>query len=458
VSSAVQMNQPIDGLPLREEAAKGSLPKVAYIMSRFPKLTETFVLYEILQLEELGFTVEIYPLLREHPRVLHPEAERLVQRAHYGPFLSLAVLRAQWRFLRRRPSLYWQTLWAVLRGTFGSANFFFGALAIFPKAVWFAEQVERQGVAHVHAHFANHPTVAAFIVHRLTGIPFSFTAHGSDLHVERRMLKQKVEAAAFVVTVSDYNSKLIVSECGQQARNKVRVIHCGVDSRVFPAPVRLGRRGRPRILCVASFEEVKGHTYLIESCRLLRERGVEFECHLVGEGPLRADVEAQVAEAGLGSQVHLHGGRPRPEVARMMAGADILVLPSVPTRKGKREGIPVVLMEGMASGLPVVASALSGIPELVESDRTGLLVPPRDSVRLADALQRLLRDPKLRLQMGRRGQRKVLRDFNLQTNVAALSKLFLAVSAHTDRPGKCAQLGRVSVAMTCPLKTSPSKM
>ena len=397
--------------------------KVAYIMSRFPKITETFILYEILALEEVGVPVEVYPLLREYQPVTHPEAERLVQRAHFHPFISLPILHAQWHFIRRRPLAYFR-LWAeVLGGTWGSAKFLVGALGIFPKAVRFAYEMKRQGITHVHAHFASHPALAAFIIHRLTGIPFSFTAHGSDLHVERRMLDKKVAAAAFAVTISSYNNEVMVEECGEAARNKIHIIHCGVDTSVF-SPHRQSLAQRPfQILCVASFEEVKGHKYLIEACQLLRDRGVDFVCHLVGDGPLRPEIEAQITAAGIVDQVRLHGGLPRAEVVRMLAEADVMALASVPTRSGKREGIPVVLMEAMASGLPVVTSAISGIPELVDSG-CGLLVLPGDATALADGLLKLKEDAKLRDRMGQAGRERVLREFDLRINTAALAKLF----------------------------------
>ena len=407
-----------------------SVVKVAYIMSRFPELTETFVLYEMLALKELGISVEIYPLLRTRQRVTHPEAARMVNRARFHPFLSLPILYAQWHFIRRSPLSYVK-LWAeVLRRTWGSANFFFGALGIFPKAVRFAYEMANAGVTHVHAHFANHPAVAGFIIHRLTGIPFSFTAHAHDLYVERRMLAAKVEAAAFVVTISSYNKQLMVETCGEEARAKIHVIHCGVDPNVFsssPAERKDATlRGSPfSILCVGALEEKKGHRYLIDACQLLHERGVHFTCHLVGEGPYRRQLERQIAQAGLQDQVHLHGGRPRPEVVRLLSAADVFALASVATRRGKREGIPVVLMEAMASRLPVVASALSGIPELVDSGRTGLLVPPRDATALADALHTLHNDAQLRQWMGQAGRETVLREFDLRANAAALATLFL---------------------------------
>jgi len=398
--------------------------KVAYIMSAFPALTETFILYEILAMQKLGIAIQLYPLRRLKEDVVHPEVAQISGQVHHRPFISPAIVRAQLHFVGQRPLAYFKVLFEVLKGTFGSANFFFGAAAIFPKAVLFAYEMEKQKINHVHAHFATHPAVAALIVHRLTGIPFSFTAHGSDLHVERRMLDRKVEAAAFAVTISSFNKEIMVKECGEQARGKIHIVHCGVDPDEFPYPTVRKNRDRFQIVCVAAFKDVKGHTYLVEACRILQERGVDFACHLVGEGELRSKIEEQIAQVGLQNKVILHGARPRSEIVSMLAQSDVLALASVPTPRGKREGIPVVLMEGMASGLPVVASRLSGIPELVEDGRSGFLVPPGDSLALADALQRLRDNSHLRQQMGQAGRDKVTREFNLMTNAARRATLY----------------------------------
>jgi glycosyltransferase involved in cell wall biosynthesis len=409
----------------QQPVASGRTPplRVAYVMSRFPKLTETFVLYEILALDAMGVPVEVYPLLRERQAVVHAEARRWAQRARFHPFLSLPILRAHLHYLRRRPRAYLGVLAEVLRRTAASRNFLVGALGIFPKTVRFAWEMQAAGVTHVHAHFATHPALAALVIHRLTGIPFSFTAHGSDLHVDRTMLDRKVEAAAFVVAVSRFNREVIVRHCGEAVRPKVHVVHCGVDLRVFPAVERRAHAGPLSVLCVASFEEVKGHRHLIEACGLLRRRGVPFECHLVGDGPRRAAVESQIEASGLRSQVHLHGPQARDAVVRLLAESDVLALPSVPTRQGKREGIPVVLMEAMASQLPVVSSRLSGIPELIESENNGLLVEPGDASGHADALQRLAASPELRARLGRAGRDTVRRDFDLDRNARALVEL-----------------------------------
>lgn len=393
-------------------------------MSRFPKVTETFILYEILALERLGLETEVYPLLRHRQGVAHPEAVDVAERAHYMPFVSLPILLANWHFLRRRPSAYLRTVLEVLRGTFGSTNFFIGAIGILPKTVRFAYEMERSGVAHVHAHFATHPTVAALIIHRLTGIPFSFTAHGSDLHVDRRMLDRKVDAAAFAVTCSEFNKEVMVDTCGEPVRDKIHVVHYGVDFDLF-APDDTPRPGKPcEIVCVASFEEVKGHKYLVEACRYLAQRGVDFRCHLIGDGPLRQDVEARVTDADLTSRFVFHGALTRADVAHRLRSCDVKVLASFPTRGGKREGMPNVLIEAMAAGLPVVSTRLTGIPELVDSGRTGLLVPPADALALADALHELSRDGELRRRMGAAGREKALRSFDRRTNAATLATLF----------------------------------
>jgi glycosyltransferase involved in cell wall biosynthesis len=400
-------------------------PRVAYMMSRFPKLTETFILYEMLAVQAQGVTVELFPLQRERTTVMHPEAAPLVARAHYQPLLSGAILRAQWHYLRRKPRAYLGALRDLLRANWGSARYFVGALAFFPKAVRFAQLMEAAGIDHLHAHFASHPAAMAFVIHRLTGIPYSFTAHGSDLHRDKHMLCQKVAEAAFVVTIARFNQEIFVAECGASARDKVRVIHCGVDTEAFqPRRAQPDLAGPLQILCIGTLHEVKGQTHLIEACRLLRERGVEFVCRFVGDGPDEPMLRAQVAQAGLADAVHFEGRKTRQEVIALLNAADVVVAPSVPSRDKRREGIPVVLMEAMGAGVPVIASDLSGIPELVEHEVSGLLVPPGDAAAIASALERLAADPALRARLGQGGRDKVLREFDLATNAARLVELF----------------------------------
>ncbi len=365
-------------------------PKVAYIMSRFPKLTETFVLFEMMAVERQGVSIELYPLLREKSDVMHPEARAYVDRAHFQPFVSWPILRSHLRFLWGKPRTYLSTLWALIRANWGSKRYLTGALGIFPKSIHFAYLMAEDGVEHVHAHFASHPAAAAFIIRRMTGIPYSFTGHGSDLNRDQHMLCEKVAEASFVVPVSNFFKEMIVGLCGEQYRDKVIVIHCGVDTQIFH-PMYLeedfSASDRFSIFCVGTLHEVKGQTYLIEACRLLKERGLDFMCHFIGDGPDLADLTGQVKRAGLGEHVVFHGRCTHKEVAELLQSATVLVTPSVPTSDGRREGIPVVLMEAMASGLPVMATAISGIPELVEDRQSGFLTPPGDASAIADALE-----------------------------------------------------------------------
>ncbi len=255
--------------------------KVGYLMSRFPKLTETFVLYEILAVERAGLHVEILPLQRERTKVMHHEAERLVARARFTPLLfSWALLMAHAHFLWRRPGVYFATLRTLIAANWGSRRYLVGAMAFFPKAVLMARLASQEGLTHLHAHFASHPAAVAYVIHRLTGIPFSFTAHGSDLHRDRHMLREKVAAAKTVVAISTYNRDVILDECGQAHREKVVVIHCGVDTERFRPRQTLTsferEEGPFSILCTGTLHAVKGQRTLIESCRRLRKSGRHF--------------------------------------------------------------------------------------------------------------------------------------------------------------------------------------
>lgn len=398
---------------------------VAYIMSRFPKLTETFVLDELVAVDRHGVRVELFPLLRERTAIMHPDAIPWVARAHYLPFLSAAILRSNVALLARNPRRYLGTLGAMLRGTAGSMNFLLGGIGIFPKVVHAATQMERLGVRHVHCHFATHPALAGFLIHRLTGIPYSFTAHGSDLHVERRMLCRKIAEAKFAVTISRSNAAVIEAECGGPPAN-LEVIRCGVDLRTF-APreeTAASSGGPPVVTCIGTLHEVKGQRHLVDAIARLSARGLDVRCRFVGDGPDREALERQVADLGLERCVEFLGQRTRRQIVDLLAETDVLVTPSVPTREGKREGLPVVLIEAMASGVPVVASHLSGIPELVEDGVTGLTVPPGDADAIADAVARLLADPLLASTLAAAGRERIVEEFDLDRNADRLIALF----------------------------------
>jgi glycosyltransferase involved in cell wall biosynthesis len=394
--------------------------RIGYLMSWYPVVTETFILHEMLELRRLGVDLEIFPLLGAAQDVGHPGAEALADRVHYHRGLSPELVAAQLHWLARRPRRYLRAWARALRGNAASPRFLAKALVVVPFAAMIARRMERRRIRHVHAHWATHPALAALVVRELTGIGYSFTAHAHDLYLDRAMLPEKIADACFVVTISDFNRGLVQGLLGDAAAAKTIVIPCGVDPRLFRPRVRRASNGLLGIACVAGLRDYKGHRWLVEACALLRARGVAFRCVLVGDGPERRAIEARIAAAGLADAVELLGNQPSDRTREVIEAADVVVLPSVVTKSGMMDGIPVALMEAMACGVPVISTRVSGIPELVQDGRTGLLVPPKDARALADALERLHRDPDLARRLAERGREHVLERFNLVRNARAL--------------------------------------
>ncbi|HEX9050134.1 MAG TPA: glycosyltransferase, partial [Anaeromyxobacter sp.] len=375
------------------EARPGGAP-VAYVVSRFPAITETFVLEEIRDLRARGVEVEVFPLFGASGGEVHAAWRALAPHTHYHAALSWELLAAQAHWARRRPGAYLRAWWDALRATAPSRKLLVRAPIVIAKAALVARRIEALGVRHVHAHFATHPALAAWVVHALAGTPYSFTAHAHDLYVDTAMLREKVAGARFVVTISEFNRAFLERLCGPDAARKLHVVRCGVDLSEFEPRARRAP-DVPTFVCVASLRPYKGHAVLLDACRLLRDRGVRARVLLVGDGELRRRLAARVASDGLAGTVELLGARPHEEIPALLAGATAMVLPSVRARDGQMEGIPVALMEAMAAGVPVIATRLSGIPELVEDGASGLLVPERDAAALAGAMARLAGDPAL---------------------------------------------------------------
>jgi glycosyltransferase involved in cell wall biosynthesis len=418
--------------------------RVAYVMTWFPKLSETFVLYEMLAVQREGIDVQVYPLRKGPTDVMHHEAREVVARAHYTPWFSVAILWANLLTLLRHPLKYFGTLATAIRENFGSRRYLSGALMYFPKAVYLARHMVHHHVDHIHAHFASHPALVAYVIHRLTGIPYSFTAHGSDLHRDQHMLREKVRRAATTVTISEFNRRVIHQVCGDPPPSNVRVIHCGVDTQVFSSiPDKHQRPGThvPAIYCIGTMHEVKGQTYLLRAARLLVDQEVPCVIRFIGDGPDLVKCQALAQELKISDRVEFLGHQPRDAVQDHLQHADIVAVPSVPTQDGRREGIPVALMEAMASGAAVVASRLSGIPELVRHDVNGLLVTPGDVRELAVELRQLLQDEKLRDRLAVAARQTIEQEFNQQLSAAQLAEVFVAASGR----GKVDQHAKASV-------------
>jgi colanic acid/amylovoran biosynthesis glycosyltransferase len=398
---------------------------IAYLMSRFPHLPETFILREMTELERQGWSISLYPLILQKQSVVHTEAQPWIPRAARLPYFSGPVLASNATTFFRQPLRYTATQARALSENLASPKFLTRALALWPKAVHAARLMKQAGVTHVHAHYATHPAFAAWVIHRLTGLSYSITVHAHDIFVEKAMLGLKLREAAFIAAISHFNREFLAREVGAWVREKTHIVHCGiVPGHYAPRRPPPGPGETFEIITIGSLQPYKGQRYLLEACARLREQGLKFRCRIVGGGELRPELEAQLAELKLAGWVELLGPQPQEEVARLLPTAHCYVQPSIITPSGKMEGIPVSLMEAMSCGLPVVATELSGVPELVRPGETGTLVPPADARALAEALAQVQASPDESGRLAKAGRELVLREFDLRTNVTRLAELF----------------------------------
>lgn len=407
---------------------------VAVLLSRFPTVTETFILREIREMERQGQPVRLVPLLREDPPVVHEEARPWIRRALFTRFLSPRIVDAVLRAFLDAPGTFLSVLRTLLAGTFRSPGFLLRSLALFPKAVYLARRLDAEGIRHVHAHYATHPSTVAWVIASLTDLTFSVTAHAHDIFVDRTFLEEKLDAAAFVRVISEFNRDYLLSRYPGLDPARVRVVHVGVDVDRY-ATTSGGEGGldgddggaagedAPLVLAVASLRPYKGVAVLLEACYLLRGTGLDLRCAVAGDGPLRAELEALRVAYGLEDRVRLLGAVPESTVGELLSRASVSVLPSRVQEDGQMDGIPVALMEAMAAGVPVVASDISGVPELVENERSGMLVPPGDAEAVATAVRTLLANPDAARRMGARGRERVRRSFELEGTVTRLLAL-----------------------------------
>jgi colanic acid/amylovoran biosynthesis glycosyltransferase len=396
--------------------------KVAYIMSRFPQLSETFILREMIELENRDVEVTLYPLIFQSQAIVHPEAQGWISRAHRLPWISKDSFLANWRQFTTYPKRYTRLFWDVFSGNFPSPKFLIRALSVFPKVVYMAELMRAEHVSHIHAHYATHPALAAWMIHKLTGISYSVTVHAHDIYVDRTMLAPKIRDAAFVVAISEFNRQFLGKHLGEWVLHKCHVVHCGIQpDRYRPA------RGKSstcfEIVSIGSLQPYKGQRYLVDACAFLRQRGVNFRCRIIGGGELHSELEKLIAARNLQGYVILAGSHTQDSVAAMLGEADCYVQPSIITPLGKMEGIPVALMEAMACNLPVVATDISGIPELVRHGETGWLVPEKDPVALANAMEFINSHTDVAQTLAKAGRKLVLESFDLVDNIAMLSLL-----------------------------------
>jgi glycosyltransferase involved in cell wall biosynthesis len=400
--------------------------RLGYVLKRFPRISETFVAAELIELERQGEQVAVFALGRPDEPFEHAFLDRLQARVVYLPHRPL-----------REPVRVARGLAFVVRTSPG------GWLRAARTALWTPRQVlawrrllqatvlraelADERIDHVHAHFATAAARLANLAHLMDGPPYSVTAHAKDIyHRQARphRLRQKLGEASFVATVSDANR--IHLERILSGRGRIEVVRNSADLRRLGSPNGEARQS-DLVLAVARLVEKKGLEDLIEACRLLRERGRASRLEIVGVGPLRERLEQAAAEGGL--DVVFYGALPQERVLPLYRRAAVVCLPCVVTSSGDRDGLPTSLLEAMALGAPVVSTPVGGIGELILHEETGLLVPEHDPAALADALERLLSDRELAAALAARARAHVEERFSLERSVSGLRALFAEVAA-----------------------------
>lgn len=387
-----------------------SQPVVLYSTVRFPKVSETFVLDEMINLERRGAHLEVAPLIHQIEDAKHPEAVRYEEHAHYCRPWEPKVLAANLRCLVRRPARYLSTMWLLFTGMARSPGVLARSVAAFIQGVYFAEVARSTGAVHLHAQWATHSTTAMWVVSRLTGIPYSFTTHGADSLVDTTFLARKLRDAEFVVAISNYLRTCLL-EIEPSVSEKVHMLRLGIDLSRFH-PDRRHPRERFTIVNVARLNKMKGHVYLLDALVALGKRGYDIDLRLVGGGEMQDQVLEMVRERGLNDRVTVLGNQPREVVVEEIHSAHLHVLTSIVLPNGETEGLPIALVESMAAGVPSIASGVAGVAELIEDGVSGIVLTPGNTDDVIEAIARLHDDPELAAAISRAGRERVLEEFD----------------------------------------------
>jgi colanic acid/amylovoran biosynthesis glycosyltransferase len=417
--------------------------RVAYLIGRYPATSHAFIAREIAALRERGVDIHTFSIWATRDRDLPSLQDRQeAQRTRSLLPLNLRrTIRAHWRALSLAPGAYAKGVARAVRlGRPGMRGRSLGA-TWFLEAIVLWQELRRRGIRHLHVHLnGTAPSVALVLTSFANAVEgsshrwsWSMTVHGSsefyDVYGER--LADKVQGADAVICVGDFARSQLMAHVDEQHWSKLHVVHCGIDLDAFAAD-HTSARSSFRLLIVARLTRAKGHAVLLESLAELGRRGVEVELTIVGDGPKRGSLEGLARELGVGSRTSFTGAVGRERMHGYYREADAFCLPSF------AEGVPVVLMEAMAAELPVVATDVMGVRELVDDGVNGILVRPGRADLLADAIARLARDFDLRRRLGRAGRQTVQREFDIRTVAEQIERIFEGVLGSSDRsaPGR----------------------
>lgn len=397
------------------------LPRIAYVLKVWPRFSQTFVVNEVLAHEAAGVELDIFSMRLSDDVRFHESLARVRSRVHQV----------------RRPKARAADFLAMLHETAEELPRVWEVVADNPEviasdmhqAMQLALEVRRRGIEHLHAHFGTIATTTSRLAALMTGVSYSFTAHAKDIFhecVDERVLRRKLEDAAAVITVSDYNLNYLKQKYGEAA-DRVVHINNGLPLDEFPYLEPSGRD--PLILAVGRLVEKKGFSELVQACGLLKREGRAFRCEIAGGGELKDELQALIARLGLEDRVTLLGPLPQGEVRRKLHQAAVMAAPCVVAANRDRDGLPTILLEAMAMGTPCVSTDVTGIPEVLRDGETGLFVPQRDVAALAKACGKLLDRPQLGVALASLARKQIEARFDIAKNAAAIRELIGVLNA-----------------------------
>lgn len=416
---------------------EGKLLNVAYLVNQYPKVSHSFIRREIVGLEASGVTVERFAI-RSCAAELVDTADqqelaktRIVLEAGAPKLLGALI-----RMLLTRPKQWFQALAVAVQFGRRSERGVLRHLVYLVEASLLCQWLGQTKIQHIHAHFGTNSTTVALLCHILSGVTYSFTVHGPEEfdRVYDISLADKIRRAAFVVAISSYGQSQLYRWCSHDQWPKIQVVHCGVDDSFLEQPPT-AISSEPRLVCVGRLCEQKGQLLLLEAIAQLAQEGLTFKLILVGDGPLRPEIEALMARNNLQDYVEITGWASNERVRHELLRSRAMVLPSF------AEGLPVVIMEALALQRPVLSTYVAGIPELVVPEQCGWLVPPGSVKDLVDALRVVLQASVEQLEtLGRAGRERVAVQHNISLESSKLANLFLSVGQ--------SELGQAAVSET----------
>ncbi len=400
-------------------------PRIGYVVKRYPRYSETFIVNEILAHEAAGLEVEIFALRPPNDSHFQDLISQVRAPVHYLPAKGIKISEF-WETLSEAGELV-PKLWATLnKARHEDPHDIY-------QAVLLAREAQARGIGHLHAHFATLATTVAHFAAEFAGIPYSFTAHAKDIFhedVQAERINQYLKSAASVVTVSDYNVEYLRSHYGNAASGLQRIYN-GLDLERFPYSAPRG--DAPFIIAVGRLVEKKGFADLIDACSILAAQGLQFRCEIVGAGPLESELREQVARLGLQNAVELVGPLPQRDVVERVKEAAVFAAPCVIGEDGNRDGLPTVLLEAMALGTPCISTDVTGIPEVLRDGETGLMVPQHDPAALAKAMAELVWSEEQRARLAHNARQLIEAEFDVRKNSARLRELFIGTQHETAK-------------------------